>query len=110
MEKEGFVTIIPRKEAAISHINAQEVEDIFEIRETLESLAVKKSVGKISLEKVEELGDNFKKFIDKPVNRENRIQYLTLDKKFHDLLNKNCCNQKLIELLANIQEQIHRLR
>jgi DNA-binding GntR family transcriptional regulator len=110
LEKEGFITIIPRKGAAVSHITAQEVEDIFEIRETLESLAVKKSIGKISLEKVEELGDNFKKFIDKPVNTENRIQYLTLDKKLNDLINQNCGNKKLIELLTNLQKQIHRLR
>jgi len=110
LEKEGFVTIIPRKGAAVSHITAQEVEDIFEIRETLESLAVKKSLGKISLEKLEELGNNFKKFINKPPDEKNRIQYLALDKKFHDLLNQNCGNKKLIELLANLQEVIHWFR
>jgi len=110
LEKEGFVTIIPRKGAAVSKITAQSIEDIFEIRESLESLAVKKSIGKISVEKIEKVGDGFKKFIDKPANAENCIQYLTLDKKFHDLLSQNCGNKKLIELLANLQEQIHWLR
>jgi len=110
LEKEGFVTIIPRKGAAVSHITAQEVEDIFEIRETLESLAVKKSLGKISLKKLEELGNDFKKFINKPPDEKNRIQYLALDKKFHNLLNENCGNKKLIELLANFQEVIHWFR
>jgi len=110
LEKEGFVTIIPRKGAAVSNITAQMIEDIFEIRETLESLAVKKSIGKISIEKLEKVGDGFKKFINKPTNAENCIQYLALDKKFHDLLSQNCGNEKLIELLANLQEQIHWLR
>ncbi|HBY56494.1 MAG TPA: hypothetical protein DEG96_01295 [Candidatus Atribacteria bacterium] len=110
LEKEGFVTIIPRKGATVSHITAQMIEDIFEIRETLESLAVKKSFGKISIEGLEKLGESFKKFIDKPANTENCIQYLALDKKFHDLLSQNCGNKKLIELLANLQEQIHWLR
>ncbi len=110
LEKEGFVTIIPRKGAAVSKITAQMIEDIFEIRETLESLAVKKSIGKISIEELEEVGESFKNSINKPTNAENRIQYLVLDKKFHDLLSQNCGNKKLVELLANLQEQIHWLR
>ena len=110
LEKEGFVTITPRKGAAVTHITAQMIEDIFEIRETLESLAVKKSIGKISLEKLERVGESFKKFINKTANEKNCVQYLALDKKFHDLLSQNCGNKKLIELLANFQEQIHWLR
>jgi DNA-binding GntR family transcriptional regulator len=110
LEKEGFVTITPRKGAAVSKITAQAIEDIFEIRETLESLVVKKSIGKISIIKLEKVGEDFKKFLNKPTNAENCIQYLALDKKFHDLLSQNCGNKKLIELLANLQEQIHWLR
>ena len=110
LEKEGFVTIIPRKGAAVSNITTQTIEDIFEIRESLESLAVKKSIDKISIEKLEILGENFKKFINKPADTENRINYLALDKEFHDLLSQNCGNKKLIELLVNLQEQIHWLR
>jgi DNA-binding GntR family transcriptional regulator len=110
LEEEGFVTIIPRKGAAVSNITTQMIEDIFEIRETLESLAVKKSIGKIFIEELEKVGESFNKFIDKPTNTENCIQYLALDKKFHDLLSQNCGNKKLIELLANLQEQIHWLR
>jgi DNA-binding GntR family transcriptional regulator len=110
LEKEGFVTILPRKGAAVSNITTETIEDIFEIRETLESLAVKKSLGKIFIDELEKVGDNFKEFINKSENAENRIQYLVLDKKFHDLLSQNCGNKKLIELLANLQEQIHWLR
>ena len=110
LEKEGFVTITPRKGAAVAHITAQMIEDIFEIRETLESLAVKKSIGKIALEELEKVGESFKKFINKTANEKNCVQYLALDKKFHDLLSQNCGNKKLIELLANLQEQIHWLR
>jgi len=110
LEKEGFVTIIPRKGAAVSRITLPMIEDIFEIRETLESLAVKKAIGRISIEELEKVGEDFKKFINKPADTENRINYLALDKEFHDLLSQNCGNEKLIEILANLQEQIHWLR
>ena len=110
LEKEGFVTTIPRKGAAVSNVTTETIEDIFEIRETLETLAVKKSLGKIFIDELEKVGDDFKEFINKPENAENRIQYSVLDGKFHDLLSQNCSNKKLIELLANLQEQIHWLR
>jgi DNA-binding GntR family transcriptional regulator len=110
LEKEGFITTIPRKGAAVSNVTTEIIEDIFEIRETLETLAVKKSLGKIFIDELEKVGDGFKEFINKSENAENRIQYLALDKKFHDLLSQNCSNKKLIELLANLQEQIHWLR
>ena len=110
LEKEGFVTTIPRKGAAVSNVTTEIIEDIFEIRETLETLAVKKSLGKIFIDELEKVGDDFKEFINKSENAENRIQYLVLDKKFHDLLSQNCGNKKLIELLANLQEQIYWLR
>ena len=110
LEKEGFVTITPRKGAAVSRITSPMIEDIFEIRETLESLAVKKAIGRISIEELEKVGEDFKKFINKPADTENRINYLALDKEFHDLLSQNCGNEKLIEILANLQEQIHWLR
>ena len=110
LEKEGFVTIIPRKGAAVSNITTQMIEDIFEIRENLESLAIKNSLGKISMENLEKIGNNFKKFINKPTNGENRMQYLSLDKEFHNLLIKNCGNEKLVEILSNLQEQIHWIR
>ncbi|HER24566.1 MAG TPA: GntR family transcriptional regulator [Candidatus Atribacteria bacterium] len=110
LEKEGFVTVIPRKGAAVSKVTTQIIEDLFEIRETLESLAIKNSIGKISLEELEKIGVSFKKFINKSTEPENCIKYLALDKKFHDLLIKSCGNKKLINLLANLQEQIHWLR
>lgn len=110
LEKEGFVTIIPRRGAAVSIITIQTILDIFEIRENLETLAVKKSLGKISMEHLEEIGNKFREFVHLPTSVENRMRYLILDKKFHNLLIDNCGNQKLIEILYNLQEQIHWIR
>jgi DNA-binding GntR family transcriptional regulator len=110
LEKEAFITIIPRRGVVVSSITPQIVEDIFEIRENLESLAIKKSIGKIPIEELKEVENSFKKFIEKPTNFENKMKYLALSKKFHDLLSQNCGNKKLIELLSNLQEQIQWLR
>jgi len=41
LEKEGFVTIIPRRGTMVSNVTAQEVKDIFKIRGLLEPFAAK---------------------------------------------------------------------
>lgn len=41
LEKEGFVTIIPRRGTMVSNMTAQEVKDIFKIRGSLNHLQLK---------------------------------------------------------------------
>jgi len=54
LEKEGFVSIIPRRGTMVSNITAQEVKDISKIRELLEPFAAKESLSRISRPKLEE--------------------------------------------------------
>jgi len=110
LESEGFIKIIPRKGARVISISEKEVEDIFEIRETLESLAIRKSLKNISLEKLNQIAIKFERFKSKPAEKQIRLEYLSLDKEFHDLLIQHCNNKMLINLLAIIQEKVHWLR
>ncbi len=41
LEKEGFITIIPRRGTMVSNMTAQEVKDIFKIRGSLNRLQLK---------------------------------------------------------------------
>jgi DNA-binding GntR family transcriptional regulator len=110
LEREGFIEILPRKGAKVISISEKEVEDIFEIRETLESLAIQKSLKNISLEKLNQITIKFERFKLKPAEKPIRLEYLSLDKEFHDLLIQHCNNKMLINLLASIQEKVHWLR
>jgi len=110
LEKEGFVTIIPRKGAMVSNITTKEIENIFEIREAIEPLAAKKSFSKLSITELNKMGKKFEEFMDTPVDNENRIQYSELDEKFHISIVKNCDNEKIIELLSNFEEHVRWFR
>jgi len=110
LEKEGFVTIIPRKGAMVSNITTKEIKNIFEIREAIEPLAAKKSFSKLSITELDKIGKNFEEFIDKHVDSENRIEYSKLDEKFHISIVKNCDNEKIIELLSNFEEHVRWFR
>jgi len=104
LEKEGFVTIIPRRGTMVSNITAQEVKDISKIRELLEPFAAKESLSRISRSKLEEIKKDFIKLISKPENKENKSIFFLLDKDFHKLLNEECRNKKLIEILDNFED------
>jgi len=110
LEREGFIEILPRKGAKVISLSEKVVEDIFEIRETLESLAIQKSLKNISLEKLSQITIKFERFKLKPAEKTIRLEYLSLDKEFHDLLIQHCNNKMLINLLASIQEKVHWLR
>ncbi|HAJ33069.1 MAG TPA: hypothetical protein DCK79_06820 [Candidatus Atribacteria bacterium] len=110
LEKEGFVTIIPRKGAVVSNITTKEIENIFEIREAIEPLAARKSFSKLSITELDKIGKKFEEFINKHVDSKNRIQYSELDEKFHIYIVKNCDNEKIIELLSNFEEHVRWFR
>jgi len=104
LEKEGFVTIIPRRGTMVSNITAQEVKDISKIRELLEPVAAKESLSRISRSKLKEIKKDFTNLISKPENKENKSIFFLLDKDFHKLLNEECRNKKLIDILDNFED------
>ena len=110
LERDGFIKILPRKGAKVISLSEKEVEDIFEIRETLESLAIQKSLKNISIDKLNQIATKFERFKLESSEKTVRLEYLFLDKEFHDLLVQHCNNQMLIKLLASIQEKVHWLR
>jgi len=88
----------------VYNITAQEIKDVFKIRELLESVVAKDSLPKISTSKIKEIKKEFEKIMSEPKNKENRNDFFLLDKKFHKLLNRECGNKKLIEILDNFED------
>ncbi len=110
LERDGFINIIPRKGVRVASLSVKEVEEVFEIRENLELLALKKSFNNLPIDHLNKLAKVFEQFKFKTTGKTNISQYLSLDKEFHDLFINYCDNGMLIKLLSNIQEKIHWLR
>jgi len=104
LEKEGFVSIIPRRGTMVSNITAQEVKDISKIRELLEPLAAKESFLRISRLKLKEIKQEFIILLSKPENKENKMRFFVLDERFHKLLYEKCGNKKLIDILEDFED------
>lgn len=110
LEKDGFVTIIPRKGTIVKRITIRDIDDIFEIREMIEPLLLIKSIDTINFKDLEYFERKFRDFLDKEVNEKNKEEYSIIDQKFHKLFNKNCKNNKIIKLFNDLYEKIYWFR
>lgn len=109
LELEGFVVMIPRKGAYVAGISLKDVADVFEIRAALEGLASGLAAERITEEELEELERLLVRKAE--VIEENDLEQLVeVDTMFHDVLYKASRNEKLVQIINNLREQIQRFR
>lgn len=109
LEQEGLVEMVPRKGAHVANISRQDLNDVLEIRKSLEELAVTKACGFISPEEIKELKMSEFEF-EKVLRGREFTAIAQADEKFHDVIFKAARNQKLITILNNLREQMYRFR
>lgn len=109
LELEGLVLMIPRKGAEVADITEKSLRDVLEVREALEELAVRLACDKITSEGIEELKKAARDF--RRVLKSNDITEIAeADVRFHDVICIATENQKLVQLLNNLREQMYRYR
>lgn len=109
LELEGLVLMIPRKGAEVAEITEKSLRDVLEVRRALEELAVELVCEKITDEQIQDLKDAAEDF--KASLKERDITRIAeADVKFHDVIYIATDNQKLIQLLNNLREQMYRYR
>ena len=109
LEQAGLAVTIPRKGAEVAKMTEKDMEDVLQIREALDELAVQVACDKMTAQQLKELTLAMKNF-------ENAIQagklkkIIEYDVEFHDIIYRATDNPKLVTLLNNIREQIYRYR
>lgn len=106
LELEGFVIMIPRKGAYVAGVSHKDVKDVFEIRAALEGLAAGLAAEKVTEEEIEQM-ERALHYEQEPKTVEEMVES---DTDFHALLYKASRNERLIQILANLREQIQRFR
>ena len=109
LELEGLVLMIPRRGAEVAEITEKSLRDVLEVRGALEELAVKLACQKITDEQIAELRAAEKEF-EQALNSGDVTVYAEADVKFHDVIYHATDNQRLIQLLFNLREQMYRYR
>lgn len=109
LELEGFVVMIPRKGAYVAGISMKDIADVFEIRTALEGLAAGLAAERITEEELEQLERILVK-IGECVNNNDLEKLIEIDTEFHDTLFKASRNERLVQIVNNLREQIQRFR
>lgn len=109
LELEGLVLMIPRKGAEVAEITEKSLRDVLEVRESLEELAVQLACDRIREEQIEELKEAAQIF-EKITKSSDVTEVAEADVCFHDVIYMATNNQKLIQLLNNLREQMYRYR
>ena len=109
LELEGLVLMIPRRGAEVAEITEKSLRDVLEVRGALEELAVKLACQKITDAQIAELRAAEKEF-EMALSSGDVTMYAEADVKFHDVIYHATDNQRLIQLLFNLREQMYRYR
>lgn len=109
LELEGLVEMIPRKGAHVAELSVKNIMDVLEVRASLDGLATGLSAQRITREEVEDLrhvNGQFSNYIEKG----NLQGVVKKDIEFHDIIYRSSRNEKLMQLLNNLREQVYRFR
>lgn len=109
LELEGLVVMAPRKGAKVASITERDLNDVLEVRKGMEVLAISLACKRITgeeLEKLEIIEQSFQKLIESG----NLTELAEMDVKFHDTIYQATNNQRLVQLLNNLREQMYRYR
>ena len=109
LEMEGFIEILPRKGAIVKIISAKDIQNLLEIRASLEALATKIACKKMNLKSKEDLKEAGNEFAQ-AVSDSDIDRMIQTDVKFHDIIFSSTHNEKLIQIINNLKEQIYRYR
>ena len=109
LELEGLVVMIPRKGAQVAKITEKNLTDVLEVRRALDTLAVRlacKRMDETYKKQLREACDEFAKV----VKCSNTKDITEADVRFHDIINQSTGNDRLIQLVNNLAEQMYRYR
>lgn len=109
LELEGLVVMVPRKGAYVAGVSLKDVAEVFEIRASLEGLAASLAAERITEEEIEQL-ERLLVQIKACVDKQDIDKLIKRDEEFHDALYKAARNEKLVQIINNLREQIHRFR
>jgi DNA-binding GntR family transcriptional regulator len=109
LEQEGLAVTIPRKGAEVAKMTLKDMEDVLEIREALDELAVRIACENISEEQLSRLIEIKEQFEKNTVTGDVK-EIAAADVLFHEVIYEATDNPKLVTLLNHLREQVYRYR
>lgn len=109
LELEGLVVMEPRKGAHVAQITEKDLNDVLEVRLGLEELVVQFASERITEEELQNLKAAEEEF-EQSMQRNDLVALAAADVKFHEVIYQATHNQRLVQMINNIKEQMYRYR
>ena len=109
LELEGLVLMIPRKGAEVAKISETNLRDVLEVRRSLEELAIDLACQRMTEEELSELKKTEERFA-KAIQTGEVMEIAQTDESYHEIIYNSTKNQKLVQILNNLREQMYRYR
>lgn len=109
LELEGLVTMIPRRGAEVAQITEKSLQDVLEVRRSMDALCAELACERISDEDILELEKACEAF-ESAIGTGNIREIAAADVALHDIIVRATGNTRLVQLVNNLAEQMYRYR
>ena len=109
LEMEGYVIMMPRRGTYVADLSIRDINEVFEIRTSLESLASGLAAERITEDELEKL-QRLLVEIGAYIKSGDMESIVRTDTEFHDLLYQASRNSRLVGIISNLRQQLTRFR
>ena len=102
LELEGYVVMMPRRGTYVANLSIRDVNDVFEIRTALDSLACALAAERITENELESL-QRLLVAIGGQIEAGDMEKIVETDMRFHDLLYQASRNTRLVGIISNLR-------
>lgn len=109
LEREGLVRVVPQRGAFVAELSVQDIQEIYQVREQLEGFAARVAAEKMPPDDVRRLCEEHERARASAESGEFDIAF-EADFHLHQAIIKVTNNRRLAQILARLDDQVHRLR
>lgn len=109
LETEGLVRAASRVGFFVRGITKKDLQELFELREILESYAAEKAAVSIEEKDIEKL-EEYQRRAGKAITAGDRAEFMNMEIEIHSLVLRKAGNIRLIQMIESIKDLIHRER
>lgn len=111
LESEGFLKVVPRRGAVVSDYSKKDIQDIYEIKATLEGLAARLATKNLSTAEIDHLADINNQLKSMSLKSESSVsRFFRVHNQFHELFLRASNNERLYQLNCQLMEPFKRFR
>lgn len=104
LEMSGYVRITASNGLAVTEHTAEEMQNLFDIREALETKAIKLACERATKEQIDKAVSCYNQMVEAVMNRKYD-EYIELHSQFHEALYSPCGNEQLLSFIQTFRYQ-----